>query len=107
MRFPMRSGVSLCLTAVLFGCSPSYRAGLPPQSPFADSVALAAELLPQGVAVGDVSGHSAVLWVRTDGPAMVHIEWAPASAWDAAEKMGTAVWPLLRTNRVTTAAESD
>lgn len=107
MRSLVRSLLSLSLAVVSSGCTPSYRAGLPPQSPFADPVALAAELLPQGVAVGDVTGHSVVLWARTAGPAMVHIEWAPASAWDAAEKMGTAVWPLLRTNRMTTKAESD
>ncbi len=98
---------TILLSLITVGCMSASREGLPPGSPFLAEGVVKPEALPQGIAVGDVSGHSAALWARTDGPAMVHIEWAPASAWDAAEKMGTAVWPILRTNRVTTAAESD
>ena len=107
MRFISPLIATILFSLISVGCTSASREGLPPGSPFLVEGVVKPEALPQGIAVGDVSGHSAVLWARTEGPAIVHIEWAPASAWDAAEKMGTAVWPLLRTNRMATTAERD
>ncbi|HEX2054905.1 MAG TPA: alkaline phosphatase D family protein [Nitrospiraceae bacterium] len=55
------------------GCSPSHLPGLPPGSPFAEAGA-PGSLFPQGVAIGDVSNQSVVLWLRTEGPARIGIE---------------------------------
>lgn len=92
---------------VLVSCAPSHREGLPLQSPFAESVPVNAELLPQGFAVGDVTTHGALVWVRTDGPAMVQVEWAPLAVWDTAAKMASAQSPVVRTERVITSADHD
>ncbi|MBK9308155.1 MAG: alkaline phosphatase D family protein [Nitrospira sp.] len=68
---------------------------------------LASELLPLGMAVGDVSSHRALLWLRTDGPASVQIEWAPLSLWETASKLGTVMAPVPRTTFLATTAEAD
>lgn len=65
------------------------------------------DFLPQGVAVGDVSSQSALLWLRTDGPASVQIEWATVSRWERASTLATVVAPVSRTASITTTAETD
>jgi alkaline phosphatase D len=115
-----RSGKSIAMTGplplhLLFlaafvslsGCASASREGLPPGSPFAETAAASANLLPQGIAVGDVTSQSALLWLRTDGPMMVQLEWAPVAAWDIVSKMATAVAPVARSPLFTTGSESD
>jgi alkaline phosphatase D len=98
----------LLATLVSFSsCAATHREGLPPGSPFADTVAISTDLLPQGIAVGDVTSQSALLWLRTDGPMMVQVEWAPVAAWDTVSKMATAVAHVARSPLFTTASESD
>ena len=65
------------------------------------------EFLPQGVAVGDVSSQSALLWVRTDGPASIQIEWATVSGWERASKFVTVMAPVSRTAVIATTVETD
>lgn len=107
MRNFLHSVVSCVLVTVSLGCAPSHREGLPLQSPFAESVSVKADLLPQGFAVGDVTAQGALVWVRTDGPATVQVEWAPPAVWEAASKMATVVSPVARTERLVTSADSD
>ena len=95
------------LAAVPVGCASPSRDGLPPGSPFQTSVVLAADFLPQGIAVGDVTAHDALLWVRTEGPASVYVEWAPPSVWEKAALMGTVIAPVSRTKPLVTSAETD
>ena len=89
------------------GCTSASREGLPPGSPFLDAGVMKPEVLPQGIAVGDVSSQGALLWVRTEGPASVQVEWAPLSVWQSASKMASTVAPVVRTARVTTGPETD
>lgn len=63
------------LLAFLLTCAPIYRPGLPPSSPFLDNNELA-----HGVATGDVTDSTALIWFRTAGPANVQIEWARADS---------------------------
>ena len=84
--------VSMLLVSA--GCTSASREGLPAGSPFSDQAGQAAALIPQGVAVGDVSATSALVWVRTDGPAMVQVEYAPPSVWDQAAKSAMIVAPV-------------
>ncbi len=65
------------------------------------------EFLPQGIAVGDVSSKSALLWLRTDGPASIQIEWSTVSRWERASKFTTVVAPVSKTAAITTTAETD
>jgi len=88
-------------------CAAASREGLPPGSPFAETVSVSVNLLPQGVAVGDVTSQSALLWLRTDGPTTVQFEWASVAAWDQVSKMATAVAPVTRTPLFTTGPETD
>ncbi len=67
---------------VFGGCTPTPRAGLPEGSPFLPVAEAQALALPQGIASGDVTHESAVIWARTDGPAALQVEWWPASAGD-------------------------
>lgn len=99
----------LLLTALVSfsSCAATHREGLPPGSPFADTAAVSTNLLPQGIAIGDVTSQSALLWLRTDGPMMVQVEWAPVAAWDTLLKMATAVAPVARSPLFTTGSESD
>ena len=53
--------------------------GLPPDSPFADTEEPSMKLLSYGMAVGDVSDHSAVVWVKTNGAAKVSLEYWPVT----------------------------
>ena len=57
--------------------------------------------------MGDVTSQSAFLWLRTDGPITVQVEWAPVAIWDRVSKMGTAVAPVVRTPSYTTSQDTD
>ena len=89
----------------LSSCVSASREGLPPGSPFAETAAT--NLLPQGIAVGDVTSRSALLWVRTAGPMTVQSEWAPVVALDLVSKMAMAVAPVARSPLFTTGPETD
>jgi alkaline phosphatase D len=100
--------VTSCLLVVFpVGCVSPSREGLPPGSPFLESVALAGDLLPQGIAVGDVSSSSALLWVRTGGPATVQIEWATPALWENVSNLATVIAPVSRTKPLSATAETD
>ncbi len=92
------------LSSFLFGCTAlfSESGGVRSSSPVSGS-----DLLPQGVAVGDVSSQRAILWLRTDGPAVVQVEWAPLSVWERASQLTTVVVPVSSTASMTTTAETD
>ena len=64
-------------------------------------------LLPQGVAIGDVTSQGALLWLRTDGAAVVRVEWAPVSVWKQVSTSATVVAPISRTALLKTSAETD
>lgn len=89
--------------AAVLACAPSYREGLPPQSPFAESVLARPALLPQGFAVGDVTADSAVLWFRTDGTVMAQAEWEPLAATTG----GGAATASAKTPRFQSGPETD
>ena len=91
----------------LSSCASASREGLPPGSPFAETAAVSGNLLPQGIAVGDVTSQSALLWLRTDGPMLVQIEWAPVTAKDSLSKAGTDVASVARTPLFATGPEAD
>jgi alkaline phosphatase D len=100
--------LSICLLAAFpISCVSPSREGLPPDSPFRNQIVPAGDLLPQGIAVGDVSATGALLWVRTDGPAVVQIKWAPPALWEKVSKLATAIAPVSRTVLLTTTAEAD
>ncbi|HKE61870.1 MAG TPA: PhoD-like phosphatase N-terminal domain-containing protein, partial [Nitrospira sp.] len=64
-------------------------------------------LLPQGTAVGDVTSQSAVLWLRTDGPKSVQLEWASVEAWKKISAMASVQSPAMRTPVLMTGPETD
>jgi len=71
----------LLFAAFALACTPSYKPGLPPGSPFADQSTLA---FPQSAATGDVSDHDAWLWFRTNAEEDVRVSWNPDGRIDAA-----------------------
>lgn len=77
-------------------CAPAHRPGLPPSSPFTAPAVPADPELTEGVATGDVTSGSALVWFRTAGPARASVEWA-------AEEGGSSG----RTAEVTTIRERD
>ncbi len=60
------------------GCTPDHRPGLPPDSPFA-AERLARPSLSSGVASGDVTADSAIVWFRTTGRALAQVSTLPES----------------------------
>nr|MBI3613893.1 alkaline phosphatase D family protein [Nitrospirota bacterium] len=72
-----RIAIGLVLLSVGQGCVSDSRPGLPPSGPFSEQPTPTEALLPQGVAAGDVTHRSAVIWIRTDGPARAQVVWSP------------------------------
>ncbi len=95
----------LALGSSCFGCiaNESVRSS----SSFEGKPFMISDVLPQGVAVGEVTAQSALLWLRTDGPASVQVEWATISRWERASKLAAIVNPVSRTASITTTAETD
>src|SRR5512134_3357362 len=100
-------GLSPAVFFLLAGCSSASREGLPPGSPFGEAVVVTPDVLPQGIAMGDVTARGALLWVRTDGPAMVQVEYAPPAVWEKVSRTATVVAPVARTARFETTADAD
>jgi alkaline phosphatase D len=63
--------------------------------------------LPDGTAVGDITSHSAELWLKTDGPKHILIEWASVEAWKKISAMASVQSPAARTPPVLTGPETD
>lgn len=97
----------LLLVSSLVGCSTFSDERVGSNSSSEGTLVAGSDFLAQGVAVGDVSSQSALLWLRTDGPASVQIEWATVSGWERASKLATVVAPVLRTVSITTTSETD
>jgi alkaline phosphatase D len=92
---------------IISGCVSPSREGLPPGSPFTDSSELEKPSLPDGTAVGDLTSHSAELWLKTDGPKHVLVEWASVEAWKKISAMASVQSPAARTPPVLTGPETD
>jgi alkaline phosphatase D len=107
----MMVGLSILLLLItllsLTSCTAASRRGLPSGSPFAETAPDSTNLLPQGIAVGDVTSQSALLWLRTDGPMVVQFEWMPAAARDSLSTMATISIPMARTPLFMTGPETD
>jgi alkaline phosphatase D len=75
-------------------CTSASRETLPPDSPFAEATATREILLPYGVAVGDVTSQSALLWLRTEGSKAVQVLWASVEAWEKMAAMASVKPPV-------------
>lgn len=98
---------SFTFVALSVGCAAFSDEGVRTSGSFEEQSYLDSDLLPQGVAIGDVSSDRTLLWLRTDGPAAVQIEWAPLSLWERASKLATVVAPVSRTRSIPTTPETD
>ena len=107
MRAFLLPACVLALVSSLVGCSAFSGERVRSSSSSEGTPFVGSDFLSQGVAVGDVSSQSALLWLRTDGPASVQIEWATVSRWERASKLATVVAPVSRTESITTTAETD
>ncbi len=97
----------LVLGSSFVDCVASSNESVRSSSPSEGKPFVGSDVLPQGIAVGDVSSQSALLWLRTDGPASVQIEWATVSRWERASKFATVVAPVSKTESIMTTAETD
>ena len=104
--FLLLAGV-LVLGSSFVGCAAFPNESVRSGSPFEGKPFVGSDFLPQGIAVGDVSSQSALLWLRTDGPASVQIQWATVSRWERASKFAAVVAPVPRTESIMTTAEAD
>ena len=104
--FLLPAGI-LVLVSSFVGCAVFSSESIRSSSSSEGKLFVGSDFLPQGVAVGDVSSQSALVWLRTDGPASVQIEWATVSRWERASKLATVVAPVARTASITTTAETD
>ncbi len=92
---------------VLSGCPAWSGQSIGPQESSAATPVSGSGLLPQGVAIGDVTSQGALLWLRTDGAAMVRVEWAPLSVWKQISTSATVVASISKTVLLKTGAETD
>jgi alkaline phosphatase D len=92
---------------VLWGCVSPSREGLPTGSPFIDQLEFDQPTLPSGTAVGDITSHSAELWLNTQGPKQVQIEWASVEAWKRISAMASVQSSATLTPPVLTGPETD
>ena len=104
--FLLSAGI-LLLGSFLVGCPAFSGERVRSSSSSERTLFVGSDFLSQGVAVGDVSSQSALLWLRTNGPASVQIEWATVSQWERASKLATVVAPVSRTVSITTTSETD
>lgn len=101
-------GAVICAAFLLLpSCVSASREGLPSGSPFTDQAELEKPRLPDGTAVGDITSHSAELWLKTDGPQEVQVEWASIDAWKKISAMASVQSAASRTPRVVTGPETD
>lgn len=105
---------SIVTFSAAVACTSASREGLPPVSPFeekpmTETQAQIVNPLLDGIAVGDVSSHSVVLWLRTNGPKSVRVEWAPVDAWEKVRLSGGAsdLPPTGRTSAKVTGSDTD
>ncbi|HEY7531142.1 MAG TPA: alkaline phosphatase D family protein, partial [Nitrospiraceae bacterium] len=63
--------------------------------------------MPEGTAIGDVTSHSALLWLRTDGPRTVQVEYASVEAWQAVTRKPSDIAHVARTSLFTTGPDTD
>lgn len=97
---------SLILVSLSLSCAVSDE-GIRTSSSVEERPYVDFDLLPQGVTIGDVNSERALLWLRTDGPAWVRVEWAPLSLWEQASKLATVVAPVPSTGFIASTAETD
>jgi alkaline phosphatase D len=94
MQTGLRARLWVVLALASAGCVSASRPDLPLEGPFAPDHAVA-----EGVATGEVTADSALVWTRTKGPARVQVEWWPEAKSGAGRPQ--------RSRVLTTAAERD
>jgi alkaline phosphatase D len=78
-----RMSSALLCAMLMTGCGSILPAAPSARTLTADVLSNQPVLLPYGVAIGDVTHHSAVLWFRTNRPASLLVEWGPGSESEA------------------------
>jgi alkaline phosphatase D len=100
--------VPICVATVVFpSCVSPSRERLPPGSPFTAQVEVEKPSLPDGTAVGDITSHSAELWLKTAGSKRIQVEWASVEAWRKISAMASVQSPAARTPPLLTGPETD
>lgn len=94
-------------TFVCSSCVSPSKEGLPPGSPFTDQAEVEKPSLPDGTAVGDITSHSAELWLKTAGSKRIQVEWASVEAWRKISAMASVQSSAARTPPVFTGPETD
>lgn len=107
MRAFFRLTGCLALASLMIGCAALSGESVRSSSSSEAKPFVGSDFLPQGIAVGDITAQRALVWLRTDGPASVQIEWATVSRWERASKLAAVMAPVSRTASITTTAETD
>jgi alkaline phosphatase D len=104
----MTSRFLICTVILLLpACVSPSREGLPRDSPFIEQAELEQPSLPDGTAVGDITSHSAVLWLKTAGSKHVQVEWASVEAWKTMSALASVRSAVARTPILVTGVETD
>ena len=61
----------------------------------------------QGGATGDVTSRTALVWLRTDGPAQGEVRFATVNDWERVESAAAQPQSLLKTEQFTSKKEQD
>src|SRR5215831_4013053 len=99
--------VSVGLLVSLVYCSSSCLPGLHPGSPSTEVSSTLSGAVSQGVATGDVTSDSALVWLRTDGPAQGEVRFATVDNWERFESAGAQQQSSVKTEQFTSQKEQD
>jgi len=99
--------ISIGLLLSVVSCSSQSHPDLDPGSTFDKPSSSLTGAVSHGVATGDVTSDSALVWLRTDGPAEVEVRFATVNNWEQFELGRAQQQSSVKTKQFTTKKEQD
>lgn len=99
--------ISIGLWLSVVNCSSPSLPGFPQDSPFDKASPSLTGAVSHGVATGDVTSDTALVWLRTDGPTQVEFRFDTVNNWERFELGGAQRQPSVKTEQFTTKKEQD
>ena len=99
--------VSVGFLLSVVNCSSLSHPGLNTGGPFAEASPSLTGAVSQGVATGDVTSHTALVWLRTEGPAQGQVRFATLNDWERFASGGAQQQSSVKTEQFTSKKEQD
>ena len=99
--------ISVGFLLSVVNCSSSSHSGLDAGSRLAETPPSLSGAVSQGVATGDVTSRTALVWLRTDGPAQGEVRFATVNDWEQFKSGGAQQPSSVKTVQFTSQKEQD